>query len=250
MKLNLKFSSIVSISKYQSLFLLAALWMNTAGAAELQVHAYPVQWTSFVHLKNLNDIPVLLKSPDYVGNSVTYEKENFPNQIAKTCQDYFRLAHENYSPSNNYEIAMESFFIHACEPLQFLSQAVPAQKSYLRNFNLHKDFKRLPVGLIFPALESSPSEQDMRPLGTVYSDIQLNKKKLDNKNLIEISSKKAGLVANISLLAWGDFNHDGFDDLLIFVGNYDYDFIGTYHSYNFYILTKTSKNGNFLELKM
>lgn len=213
--------------------------------------AYPVSWTSdlcigagCLQLKSLQDIPALLQSQDVA--EVRYI--NTQNQIvtAKTCQDYFDFIHAGFVPLNNRAIAAESDFKETCDSLTALYHMRPAAVSYLRNFNLKKDYGTLPAAIVFPKFGDA-ARPPLGEVSTAYPDSQANLLNLSDPNNIELTTRAGGMMANMSVLGWGDFNGDGIDDMLIFIAQTALK--GSDQYYSIYILTRYSQNGPFVVLK-
>lgn len=224
---------IKKISIYFLNVLLIFPLMITANQKE--IFKYPVRWTKGIQLNSLSDISQILLYKEF--GEVHYSHDQNQAAIAKTCNDYLMLTKKGFFPENNAEVANESFFKKNCDALVYLSHAHPAKYSFIRNFDLQKDYGLLPAILILPNMIEGPA-------GTVneaYHDVRVQKRDKSSRTSIELISKSAGLSADISILAWGDFNQDGYDDMLIFVAVYATG--GTFHYYSTYALTRTSKDG-------
>lgn len=197
---------------------------------------YPVLWTENVNINSLSEIPQLLTKES--TTSVNYISDKGQRAVANSCARYFELTKQGYYPENNKEISGESFFKMTCDPLNDLLHAKPAKQSYLRSFDIQKDYGLLPAAVVFPSLgESSDTKDNVK---AAYPDVFVQTK-MASKIAIDLVSKKAAMKSHVDILAWGDFNNDGYDDMLIFVANYVLQ--GTYHSYTTYILTKKSSDG-------
>lgn len=212
---------------------LLIVWFSSALA-----ETYPVSWSSALKLKSLSDIPQQLQQPI---NEVILTGPSSGPVTVKTCVEYLKLTREGYFPANNHEIAASSWLISACYPLRFLQTAIPAQQSYLRSFDLVKNYQQLPADVVFPDLESESQPQG--DLATAYPDAKL---KLRDNNSIELIESKIGMRAIVTLLAWGDYNHDGYDEMLIEVANYATD--GSFHSYQMYVVAKTNSTAKITEI--
>lgn len=221
------------IKKY---YIIIALLMTVTSFAA-GVDKYPVQWTSNLKLKSIAAIPQLFANPSYPGSQVNYVggANDAQMTVATTCNDYFKLTKKDYEPANNMEIAAESFFKLNCDPLLFLQHAKPAKQSFLRQFNLQKDFGLLPAKYVFPNLGDGA-----QPIGDVKTAFPDTTTSDASANHINLTSKAAGMTSDIRILGWGDFNGKGNDQMLIFVGNYTLQ--GTFHSYTVYVLSRDSNN--------
>jgi len=217
-------------------FILTILFSSTCLADN-----YPVIWTPVVQLKSLADIPKILSTQKIAV--VQYSNDNTgQTAVAKTCEDYFKLTNTGYFPINNMEIGQESYFKNTCDPLRYFQHAQPATISYLRNFDLEKDYKLLPAAAIFPSLGDMPDPEGN--LGTAFPDLQISG--TPSKNSITVKSQNIGMEADILVLGWGDFTHSGKDQMLIFVANYALG--GTYHSYTTYVLSKDSAAASIVKV--
>lgn len=217
-----------------SIFVFLLCFSTSLFAANL-----PVTWTSEVKLNSVQSIPSLLTKQ---VEPVKYVNDKNQTAIASTCNDYFTLTKMGYSPADNTEIAKESFYKKTCEPLVTISNAQPAKISFIRNFSLKQDYKMLPASIIFPSLSGEETPYDLK---TVYPDVQVLKASNTSATLI---SRNADMESNVSILAFGDFNKDGYDDMLIFVAHHLVG--GTYHSYDTYLLTRKSENGALIIIKL
>lgn len=197
---------------------------------------YSPQWAASLALKSLKDIPYLLAKEVSSDNQVSYINDKDQKVVAKTCNDYLRLTKHGFSPLNNCEIARESFFRSICEPLEELQHIQSAKYSYLRNFDLKKDYGLLPAALVFPNVGNGP--QPHGDVKTCYSDTKVENSVSSDKASITLTSQLAHMQTHMAVLAWGDFNQDGMDDMLVFVANYIPS--GTYHFYSTYVLTRKS----------
>jgi hypothetical protein len=206
--------------------------------------SYPVQWTHQLKLQSIKDIPNLLASPTYVNTQVKFITDNrAQHAIAKTCNDYFHLTKKGYVAETNIELSAESWFIANCDPLIYLLHAKPAKFSQVRGFNIQKEYGLLPAKLIFPNMGSDP-----QPRGTLQKAFPHARVVATTPTSITLDSKKAGMKTSISVLAWGDFNGSGYDQMLVFIANYALQ--GTYHSYTPYVLTRTTAKAPLTVVKL
>lgn len=223
----------------QFLLIMASFLSISAYAAD-----YPVTWTKDMKVKSLAAIPALLSAD--IGK-VHYIDNNDQKAVATSCNNYFRLTKLGYYPANNAELAAESYFKEKCDPLLLLLHARPAAESHVRNFDLKNDYKELPAAIVFPSI--TDVESPIGPLNLAFPDVTVEESPSPaTSTTITLVTKAENMRAVISILAWGDFNHDRIDEMLVFVANYVPG--GTYHSYTTYLLTKKSSSDPIVEVKI
>ncbi|MGB6976213.1 MAG: hypothetical protein WBE18_01985 [Gammaproteobacteria bacterium] len=205
---------------------------------------YPVKWTSELKLQSIKEIPDLLVSPTYVKSQVKYVTDNRAvHGIAKTCKDFFHFTKKGFVAESNREINAENQFIKSCDPLIYLLHAKPAKRSYIRNFNIQKDYGLLPAKMIFPNLGSGH-----QPRGTLKKAFPHAQVTIMNPTSITLSSKKDDMKTSVSVFAWGNFSGGGYDQMLILIANHA--LLGTYHTYTPYVLTRKGANAPITVVKL
>jgi hypothetical protein len=230
------------------LFYLCLIFFVTVFLSPISVAAntshYPVKWTNELNLQSVKDIPGLLASPTYAGAKVQYVTDNKAvHGVAKTCNDFFRFAKKGFVAQNNIEVNAENQFIKHCDPLVYLLHSKPAKQSYIRDFDIQKDYGLLPAKLIFPNLGSGH-----QPKGSVkkaFPDVKVNAM---TPTSITLSSKKDDMKTTVFVIAWGNFSGGGRDQLLVIIANHA--MVGTYHSYMPYVLTREGAKAPITVVKL
>jgi hypothetical protein len=117
-----------------------------------------------------------------------------------TCEEYLAAKKEGFEPSDGSTAgqADESFFKHPCATLEHLGRAKPSKQSFLADY--HFSASSLAD---FPDCVDAGSKTKVtavRPHGFTFAD--------DAQEVV------------LELVAWGDWNGDGIEDVLANVGTY------------------------------
>ena len=222
--------------------------------APCQAAEYPVRWTSEVKLKDLKEIDALLNKPasaDF-GKDDSLTMDLGGDQIDASnvsCNEYFYLKYQGYEPFSNADQGAEGSSLKIpCNTLQYLKKAQPSKISYLHDFKLADDpLKNLPstFGL---HLYSNEEVASARAKGLSWKEFapsaKVEVKNPDNISIIQDSEGELSGI-DISLLAWGDFNGDGIEDILLSVTHLTG---ASGHDFSIAVITKTSKDGKITQM--
>ena len=160
-----------------------------------------------------------------------------------TCQDYLSQVAVGFSSRTTFDRTMESFFIKTCHPLLFLKNANSSHSTnfkepYFRMDNLNKFPAKM--GNIYQ-INRHPPCKDFLTLqecmeGTVeeYSNDKIAIKGYSINITTDVES------AGFDILAKGDINHDGWEDLMIFY--YHALHQGTYRKYGTFCIEWPENN--------
>ncbi|MDF1796209.1 MAG: hypothetical protein P1U63_06715 [Coxiellaceae bacterium] len=217
----------------KKILLLAVLFAaSTIGYAE----KFDVKWSGALQINSLADIPELLKQPPPApaGEKLSVQMDNGKQKkTVKTCLQYLAATNSGYEPSNNAEMSFASFYINYCKPLVMLSKVKPAKISDIRGFNLWLDYKNLPAKAVMPSITGKGPEG---AFGDAYPHATVEFLKPYSIKLVNEDE-----VAMVDVLAWGDYQGDGLDDMLISVAHYLKG--GSYHAYDLLWVTQKSPSG-------
>ena len=185
---------------------------------------YPVK----IFEDNLNsDFSKLNESNSAKRTLLSIAKDEITKKV-ETCTDLMRFTEQGFTVAegiNNMQVASE---YQVCFQLNFLKNAVAAKESYLPEPYTNLIIEQLDLQTIRSSLK-----QKMEDKPQTINDLHfLNPKKKDN--VVTVDNPEWFYQFNI--LAKGDFNNDGNEDLLI-------DFIdqaknGNYFAHSTYVLTK------------
>ena len=180
-----------------------------------------------------------VRNIDFGGNVgledglTVYLDEPDPAFTIKTCHDYFGAVKKGWEPFNTYEITMESFMINQCQAQQFYDDALDPEFSKFDDLS----FVALSVSLLpgqIGGLYQINNDPVCRNADTLQNCI-LSLGPDNNFHQITLSDNTMTIdrptndVLSLSLAGSGDYNHDGWNDLLI---NYAYHvYGGSYRKY-------------------
>jgi hypothetical protein len=172
-----------------------------------------------------NDGPLYLTGPEGQRVPVT------------TGRQYIDLKRRGFYPRTTYDITMESWFKAACEPLLYLRMAKPARISHVARFRLSEN----PLSVLPPTLGPIISG-DTRD--RVEQGIAEGKRwaelfpgtMIESAKPTEVRLNHEGHVVILTLVAWGDFNGDGVEDMLVYRASHVVE--GTLRHYGHVVLTR------------
>jgi len=216
---------------------------------------YPVQWfpdfamarmlETKVSVHNQQDIKALLDKPWYMP----FKLINLQTQevfSADRCSQVMPMVTQ-LTTYQSYEFPPFVYLTSMCTAAQAIVKARPAQYSFLSDFALDVDFPlHAPKNLAFV------------PSGSEWKRILQNKKIVSwadvetatfvsKKDEYQAKYELVGAFQEFSLIARGDFNFDGIEDLLLYSMNYVVG--GSYVSYHLFWLTKTDENSPITLIK-
>lgn len=200
--------------------------------------ANSIRWTPHVSLTTFSDLEKLdqrLDRPVKTVNGIEQLSMSKEGQqvVVTTCKDYLRYKQDGYHPTTNYDIGAESWFKAEALPLLYLKEAIPARESFVKDFDVtDHPLRQLPAEL---QLHLEGGSQGTKVWQETQSNCQVVVK---DRYSIEISDDYCKTF--VTILAWGDFNKDGYEDILL---NVSYDVTqGTFHCFDYVLLTRKAKD--------
>lgn len=214
--------------------------------------SYPLSWTSEVKIKDLNDLDSLFDKPVDMSRAcedcsleLTNGKDENRKVKITTCREFFDEKYKNFYTYTTYDITMESWFMLECNTLKFLKNSTPSKVSYLSDFVLSEDtIKYLPAMLV---CWFYGSEEVSEIMNKTLKDLE-PKLKVKVKDKFNLDLEYDDTSNTIKLLAWGDFNHDGIEDVLLFLTHHYIS--GTGRFYESVALTRLEKNSKLIKLPL
>ena len=196
-------------------------------------HTAAVNWPTNLTLEQLKDEP--LKQLD---GGIGMTKEGVA-EMAATWREFDRLSSEGYEPADGMSLGMAGWFSSERGIIPFWEHAIPAKQSYVRPLPMNRKLLQwLPLDLgpqnsneeieaVAQAAKAGKSWLDF------YPDTKIIKQTSDS---IQLSA--SGFMITLTVMAYGDFNHDGYDDALLCISH---SAIGGTLNYSFNaVLTRTN----------
>lgn len=176
--------------------------------------------------------------------------------IANSCEDLWQLSDLGYYGQTQFAINREMEFKSACIVLELLDKVKPSQTSYLQNFHWTEDIIRnLPKDLaesldtlndsgIRAEFEKRKKFLDVYEIHT-SDEGRYSLEIIDTHRFEMIYDERASDVYQI--IALGDFNGDGIEDMLLTWAKYPG---GSWHLYGHEVLTRLEPNGDLVHARM
>jgi len=223
---------------------LAVLWAGPALAnpALAEDPPYPVWWSPVLELDSLEDIDARLERTFWPGDDegmplFKIEADEREDVSAANCIELRLLVDKGYRGAGSHDYWVQEYLLAHCRAIEWMRRARPAKRSFLRDFVLDEEAIH-----VLPALvDISPScdfvcrqrVANERPIPlsqftpvfriTVTSDE-------------EIEIRTLAIETDLSILARGDFNDDGLDDLLLLTSSGATE--GTWANAEIYLLSR------------
>ena len=195
-------------------------------------------------IDGLRDLPVSFGENQSI-ESVRLQKKKGDAIEVRTCREYDAALKLGYSPANNMERKLSSFFKYPCALLNALEIASVAEKSFITDAEVGiVNVELLPFSL-FPHIGEYKSRQEFaRDLQTTYQQkIETGALVVREKTEHVLEIEFEGLVQSLQEIVRADFNNDGIEDVLVDEAHWVTQ--GTYSSYGIIVLTRKSMTGKF-----
>lgn len=188
----------------------------------------PVRWTREIPLQSLADIPMRLRERVSLGDNdpksdwlevpVATPDGGWASKPVYTGEEYLEAVANGFSPFavNTRDRIMAGFFVVSVVPLALLRDARPSQVSHVSDFSLAQiSLKDLPAGINTfrgsePVADVSLHDECTNAVIDTRSETRLSWECVDGEGT-DLESRWG---YELRLLAWGDFDWDGIEDLL------------------------------------
>jgi hypothetical protein len=222
---------------------------------------YPVKWTKHVKIKSLDEIDNVLNNyvDPYAGTTheLTLTNDNDDQQKVTTYKRYKELRDKGYYSASNMDALYQFRFIRNCITLELLKKAKPSSISFVRNLKLSDNpLKNLPQTLdLFTTFEEEEEAEiafkegktweEFNPLLVyeVKDDYDIN---IYETQGISEDDEYSGSDIYITLQAWGDFNNDSIEDILLSITYFVKD--ATFRWCTHALLTRLQENGRLIDI--
>ena len=195
-------------------------------------------------IDGLRDLPVSFG--ENVGiESVRLMKKKGDVIEVRTCREYDAGLKSGYSPENNMERKLASFFKYPCALLNALEIASVAEESFITDPEVGVvNVELLPFSL-FPHIGEYKSRQEFaKDLQTTYQQkIETGELVVRERAEHVLKIQGDGMEQSLREIVRADFNNDGIEDVLVGEGHWVTR--GTHSAYGIIVLTRKSMTGKF-----
>ncbi len=182
---------------------------------------YPVWWSAELELDSLDHVEARLRRdlwPDFPEGMKLYKAQGAGHVTvqARNGNSLRKLSQEGYYGSNSSDIGVQNYHLSVCRAIALLGQAQPAHTSHLRDFMLNTEAVRYLPPLVnlqascHQVCQAYFANRRRVPL-TEFEDIE----RIEVANEDSLIVWTLGWRVKMSLIARGDFNSDGMDDILL-----------------------------------
>lgn len=189
-------------------------------ADDRPLKSYPIRWTDAVKIVALDEIPAVLSRPipmpEHHGVELRGGVDGKMRKEPTTGHEYLALKRRGFYAYNTVEITMESWAISWAGVLDALLDARPSQTSHVGDM----DFRQLD-------LDDYPWDKAGRP-----EELEVK------RSATKLDITEPGFQRIDNIMAWGDFNRDGIEDVLLMSYRYYTEGSGRY----FYIQAWTRRS--------
>jgi len=222
------------------------------GAQQVPEARYPVRWTQAVGPPSRQALQLQLERPVNVPFSFKVfepdewredEEREVEGREIRTCADYARAKRKGWPQCcSNFEQKMEVYFKSQCDVPTLVLAAKSSRVSYIENFKLDAAALALLPPSLSPIAEmEGPEKTDAAGRrGISWKKYEPGLKLIaTGPNWMTVEDK--GSRIDLEIEAFGDFNGDGVEDVLLFESIHAIG--GSFHSFHVMVLTRTSARG-------
>ncbi len=210
--------------------------------AEEAEMTYPVWWSPLLELDSLEGIDARLERQIWPGDDEGLPLNRWDGEVrheaaAANCLELERLVAAGYEGIGSNGFALQLYNQALCRAIKALRRIRPAERSHLRNFVLNEDAIH-----VLPAMVNIAISCDHRCRQVVANErlIPLDRFepvfRVTVKGDDEIVVRTFGQETILTVLARGDFNGDGLDDVLLLASGGATE--GTWGGAELYLLTR------------
>jgi hypothetical protein len=198
-------------------------------------HTAAVDWPTNLTLEQLKDEP--LKQLD---GEIGMVKDGVSNVVTvATWREFDSLSSEGYEPADGMSLGMAGWFVSERGIIPFWEHAIPAKQSFVRPLPMNRRLLQwLPLDL-GPQISNEEIEAVAQATKAGKSWLEFHPDtKIIKQTSDSIQLSVDGFIITLTVMAYGDFGHDGYDDALVCVSH---SAIGGTLNYSFNaMLTRTN----------
>lgn len=225
------------------------VWSCTAAADAGDDAPYPVWWSPSLELESLDRIDERLERKFWPDQSegMPVVKGEWPGDteaFIDSCASYDKLRNEEYYTLSNQDDKVLMFQSSFCYAIEKLPSARPSRASYVNDVTLNPD-----IFDYLPAMVNPAGSCDFLCRQYVANERRIPWRKFEVSEIesvdvvdpYKMDVKTTTELLTLEILARGDFNQDGLEDLLIRVTANVIE--GTWGTTEVYTLTRDTPDG-------
>ncbi len=206
--------------KLWCLALTCTLALGLSGASA-EDGPYPVWWSPTLELDSLDQIDARLAREIWPGDPeglplAKYEGETRTEVSAFNCIELERWVGEGYHGIGTNGFGLQLYNQALCRAIEMLKQAAPARRSYLREFVLDETAVAYLPAMAFrmPSCDYQCRQRLANERRIPVSQFE-ELVRIDSKGVDELELETPTMETRITVMARGDLNADGLDDMLV-----------------------------------
>lgn len=177
-------------------------------------------WPEGITIESIKDLPV----PE-IGSAGIAMTNGTNTVAARTWREFDRLSKAGFEPASNAELSMCTWFYRRRGFIPFMEKAQPAKTSFVRDLPMNGKLPALLDPDLAPATSQEESDfiqqakREGKSWQQAYPETRVKRTRAAGKrgHLPFVSFQTDHGRVGITPLAYGDYDHDGFEDVLIFV---------------------------------
>ena len=192
----------------------------------------------------VDDVKVMFNKDWYSAVNVKSAKQTNETYSIKSCAEYFKLADKSLTTVKENENSAFAEFVLMCQVAKVIVEAKPSKLTFLNDLTFDKNLPdKLPkqIAMVISSTESKKINENSNLVN--WSDV--NKiTKVDVISEFKAIYHQQGSTQEIELVAKGDFNADGIEDVLL--SSRDSVEGGSYGALRMLYFTKQSNEGAYV----
>ncbi len=224
----------------------AALWLGLSAPALATESGdeppYPVWWSPVLELDSLEGIDARLHRALWLGDDegmplFKIEDDKREDVSAANCIELRLLVDKGYRGAGSHDYWVQQYLLAQCRAIELMKRARPAKRSFLRDFVLDEEAIH-----VLPAMVEDSSSCDFVCRQRVANERPIPLSQFTPVFRVTVTSdqeieiRTLAIETDLSILARGDFNDDGLDDLLLLTSSGATE--GTWANAEIYLLSR------------
>src|SRR5215471_6722307 len=206
----------ISIWNSRMWVLIATLLIMATGSRQAAQAQHPVRWTKAVGPSSRQALAAEFRAPVRIFPRSSRIRDH--KRVIRTCVDYARAKKKGWEAADRYEGVSESIYIDQCQTLALVLAAKPSRTSYVKNFKLDEAaLDLLPPSLTYVKGPDAAGEAERQGLSwkKLVPGLKIKEKSANSITVLEPGLEDDTARIDLEIKAFGDFNDDGVEDILL-----------------------------------